>query len=294
MKSSTKESYFKRIDKVVGFLSDQVENNPSLETLADIAAISPFHFHRVYRAVTGETPSGTLRRLRLAKACLLLKDTSKPVTEISFEVGYDSSQSFARAFRAGTGFSPTEIKRTPGALDRAIKALSGPAGELLGFPGNIEVKVVSVDPIKVIAARHLGPHKGLFQAYGEFFNYAEQAGWVESFKGIYGIPIDDPRGMVEEECRFDCCFEFGAEVKAGGGYSEKALGGGLYAVLRHLGHYDGLEEKYDYLYGPWLEASGYGLREAPFYNHYLQDPDTVPPEEWQTDIYLPIEKGEQK
>ena len=77
MKSSTRESHYERIERVVGFLSNQVDNNPSLETLADVAAISPFHFHRVYRAVTGETPSATLRRLRLTKACFLLKDARK-------------------------------------------------------------------------------------------------------------------------------------------------------------------------------------------------------------------------
>ena len=66
MKSSTQKSHYERIERVVDFLSDQVDNNPTLEALADVAAISPFHFHRVYRAVTGETPSATLRRLRLA------------------------------------------------------------------------------------------------------------------------------------------------------------------------------------------------------------------------------------
>lgn len=292
MKKSTQDSYFQRIDRVVGYLNDQVEGNPSLETLAGVAAISPFHFHRVYRAVTGETPSGTLRRLRLAKACILLKETAKSITEIAFNVGYDSSQSFARAFRAGTGFSATELRKDPTTMARVLKALATPVAEKR--TGNIEVKVVSVKPFKVIAARHLGPHKGLFQAYGEFFAHAEKAGWVENFKGIFGIPIDDPRGMAEEECRFDCCFEFGPEVKPSGGYAEKSLGGGLYAVLRHIGHYDGLEDKYDYLYGSWLNASGYSLREAPFYNHYVQDPDTVPPEEWETDIYLPIEKGDKR
>ncbi len=196
MKPSTQNSYHERIDRVVGFLSDHVDNSPSLTALAEVAAISPFHFHRVYRAVTGETPSMTLRRLRLAKACFLLRDTGKSVTEIAFEVAYDSSQSFAKAFRAGTRYSPTEIRKTPDALDKVIKALSGPSGEAKADPGNIEIKVVSVDPIKVIAARHLGPHKGLFQSYGEFFAYAEKAGWVESFKGIYGIPIDDPRGPI--------------------------------------------------------------------------------------------------
>ncbi len=294
MKPSTQKSYFDRIERVVGYLNDQVDNNPSLETLAGVAAISPFHFHRVYRAITGETPSSTLRRLRLAQACILLKETGKSITGIAFAVGYDSSQSFARAFRSGTGFSATELRKDPAALARVLKALSNPVAEPEKGSANIEVKVVSVKPFKVITCRHVGPHKRLFRAYGDLYSWAEKTGWVKSLKGIYGIPIDDPRGMPEKECRFDCCFDFGADVKPGEGLREEFLGGGRYAVARHLGPYEGLEDKYDYLYGPWLNASGYSLREKPFFNHYLQDPETLPPEQWQTDIYLPIEKGEQK
>ena len=113
MKTKTAESNHKRIQRVVGFLNDHVQDNPSLEKLADVAAISPFHFHRVFRAATGETPSGTLRRLRLAKACHLLKEASRPITDIAFDVGYDTSQSFAKAFRSATGFSPSEIRNNP-------------------------------------------------------------------------------------------------------------------------------------------------------------------------------------
>ena len=63
----------------------------------------------------------------------------------------------------------------------------------------------------------------------------------------------------------------------------------LHSVTRHVGPYDGLESKYDLLFGPWLNSSKFTLREAPVYNHYLVDPDTVPPEQWETDVYLPVE-----
>jgi AraC family transcriptional regulator len=290
MKSTTQKTYFERIERVVSFLSNQVDNNPSLATLAAVAAISPFHFHRVYRAVTGETPSGTLRRLRLAKACVLLKDRTNSVTQVAFDVGYDSSQSFATAFRSGTGFSPTELRQNTAKLDEILNLLSSPEETTDKENESIEVKVVSLEPFKVIASRHLGPHKGLFTAYGELFNWAEKTDLVEKFKGIYGIPIDDPRGMPEKDCRFDCCFDFGPDAAAGSGFTESHLGGGEFAVARHIGPYDGLEDKYDYLFGPWLNGSGYSLREQAFFNHYLQDPDTVPPEEWETDIYVPVEK----
>jgi AraC family transcriptional regulator len=294
MKPSTENSYHERIDRVVGYLSEQVQNSPSLTALAEVAAISPFHFHRVYRAVTGETPSMTLRRLKLTKACVLLRDTSKSITEIAFDAGYESSQSFAKAFRAAIGSSPSEIRSAPKALEEVIGDLSQPRENSNADFSNIEIKISSIDPITVVAARHHGPHKGLFQSYGELFAHAQKLGWVENFQGIYGIPIDDRREMDADVCRFDCCFDFGPTTRATAPYRDEVLGGGLYAVMRHVGHYDELEEKYDYLYDAWLDKSAYQLREAPIFNHYLQDPESVPPEEWETDIYLPIQMEDER
>lgn len=288
MKPSTAESYLERINRVVGFLSDQVESAPSLEAMANIAAISPYHFHRVYRAVTGETPSNTLRRLRLAKACGLLKDAENSITQIAFDVGYDSLQSFSRAFRSGTGHTPSELRDNASALEDTLASLSSSASRS-GVQGDIEVKVVSLQPFNVIASRHRGPPDGLFQAFGTLFEWAIGAGYENRLQGIYGIPLDDPRDAPESKCRFDCCFDFGPDVSGDGKFDELELGGGRYAVARHLGPYEGIEEKYDYLIGSWVSASEFSLRDHPIFNHYLKDPDTVPPEQWETDLYVPIE-----
>ncbi len=288
MRRETKESYVRRIDRVIGHLNQQVKAGHTLCDLAGIAGISPFHFHRIYRAVTGETPAGTLRRLRLARGAALLKDGGKPITEIAFDVGYESSQAFAKAFRQMTGYSASGLRQQPQALDDVITELSSPPAQPV--PQALEVRLVSVEPFKVIAARHVGPHEGLFSAYTELMDWVQKTGQADDFRGIYGIPIDDVRG-VPQECRFDCCFDLGTGARPGEDHHEVMLGGGHYAVTRHVGPYAGLEEKYDFLYGSWLEATGYPLREAPFYNHYVTDPETRPPEEWETDIYLPVENS---
>jgi len=288
MKPSTAETYLERIDRVVGFLSDHVENAPSLKAMANIAAISPYHFHRVYRAITGETPSNTLRRLRLAKACVLLKDAEISITRIAFDVGYDSLQSFSKAFRTGTGHTPSALRDNAAALDDILASLSSSAsrGEV---QGNIEVKVVSLEPFNVIASRHRGPPDGLFQAFGTLFEWAIGAGYENRLQGIYGIPLDDPRDVPAAECRFDCCFDFGPDVSGDGKFDALELGGGRYAVTRHQGPYEGIEEKYDYLIGSWVSTSNFSLRDHPIFNHYLKDPETVPPDQWETDLYVPIE-----
>ena len=288
MKPKTKDSYIERIHRVVGYLNQRAEATPTLQDLADIAGISPFHFHRVYRAITGETPAGTLRRLRLARATVMLKEPQKPITEIAFDVGYESSQAFSKAFREVTGFSASGLRQEPQKLEAVIRDLSSPPEQ--SATKTLEVKLVSVEPFKVIASRHVGPAKGVFKVYGDLLRWAEETDRGKAFRGIYGIPTDDPRGVPEEECRFDCCFNFGPTVQPDETHRAVFLGGGLYAVTRHLGPYEGLEGKYDFLYGPWLSSSGYALRENPSYNHYQADPDTLPPEKWETDIYVPIEK----
>ncbi len=292
MKPSTKENYIRRISRVVDFLNAQTESAPSLEQLASVAAISTFHFHRVYTAVTGETPSATMRRLRIAKACLLLRETARPITEIAFDVGYDSSQAFAKTLREMTGSTASELRADLSKLARVLDDLSRPSGGDYQPDKMLDVKLVSIEPFKVIAHRHVGPHSNLFIAYGELFSWAEKSGNTEGFKGIYGIPIDDPRETPEQQARFDCCFDLGPDTAPAGDFTQQMLGGGLYAVTRHVGPYEGLDEKYDYLYGPWLSASGHVLRAQPLFNHYLADPDSSPPEQWETDVYLPVDEYE--
>ena len=119
MKPKTQDTYVRRIDQVVGYLNKQVESSHTLKELADIAGISPFHFHRVYRAITGETPSGTIRRLRLARAAVMLNETQKSITEIAFDVGYESSQA-ARACSARRQGRPS--RRAPRPHQRRSKS----------------------------------------------------------------------------------------------------------------------------------------------------------------------------
>jgi AraC family transcriptional regulator len=154
----------------------------------------------------------------------------------------------------------------------------------------LEVRLVSVKPFKVIASRHVGPPLELFGAYGALFEWAQRHGLADDLRGIYGVAVDDPLSVPQNQCRFDCCFDFGADADAGGqeGLRTLLLGGGLYAVTRHIGPYEGLEEKSDYIYGAWLPESGYSLREDGGFNHYLQDPGSLPPEQWETDVYLPV------
>lgn len=290
MRSETRDRYHQRIDRVVGLINQKLEANPSLDDLATAAGISPYHFHRVYRAITGETPAGTLRRLRIAKGLILLSQSSRPITDIAFEIGYDSSQAFAKALREVTGYSASELRDQPDVLGRVLEELSKPPPQDLAQ--DLQVRLETVEPFRVIATRHEGEHGELFGTYTRLMEWAQQSGQIEGFRGIYGFPIDDIRMVPAEECRFDAAFDLGPAARPGPGHHEVAVSGGLYAVARLMGPYEGLEAIYDALYGAWLPESGYRLRDAPMHNHYVTDPEETPPEQWETDVRIPVEKVE--
>src|SRR5579871_976772 len=109
MKPSTERDYRRRIARVVEKILLEPGAPHTLESLAAVAHMSPYHFHRVYREVTGESVVETVKRLRLAQAAQRLTDAAQ-VTAVAHDAGYDSPQAFARAFRDFTGVSPSEFR----------------------------------------------------------------------------------------------------------------------------------------------------------------------------------------
>ena len=101
--------YETRVNRVIDHIRGHLAEELSLSTLARVAAFSPFHFHRVFRAITGETLFGFIHRLRIEKAAgALLNHPDQSVLEIALDHGFASAATFARAFKTRFGMSATE------------------------------------------------------------------------------------------------------------------------------------------------------------------------------------------
>ncbi|MGF6916320.1 AraC family transcriptional regulator [Paraburkholderia sp. 40] len=109
MKPSTERDYRRRIARVVEAILVDPGARHTLDSLAAVAHMSPYRFHRIYRALMGESVGDTVKRLRLAEAAQRLTDAAQ-VTAVAHDAGYDSPQAFARAFRDFTGVSPSEFR----------------------------------------------------------------------------------------------------------------------------------------------------------------------------------------
>ena len=101
----------RRIRLAVELMHAHMHRELSLEEIASAAHLSPFHFARLFKKLTGATPHAYLASLRAARAQALLAETDLPVTEVGARVGYMSSSHFARAFRQATGLSPRAFRK---------------------------------------------------------------------------------------------------------------------------------------------------------------------------------------
>lgn len=280
------------IDRVIAQLQHCLragEPLPDLDALAAIAHQSPYHFHRLYRALTGETPGRSVARLRLAQALHLLGKPGARVTDVALQVGLESSQALARACRR-------ELDATPAALrdDIALRArwqqhLAVPAGDHAEPAAALQVRVAELEPFDVVVLRTQGAFDDLDQAFGQVFAWAAGAGLAEQLQQLVGIALNDHRDVAPNDCRFDCGMGFGPLTQAvHPPLRHVTLGGGEHAVLRHVGSYAGLEAATDALLRQWLPDSGRVLRDAPLYYHYLDDPEEVPEAILRADICVPL------
>lgn len=101
----------RRIRRSVELMHSQLDQELSLKDLAAASYLSPFHFARLFKKLTGVTPHSYLAAIRTNKAQLLLAETELSITEIGMRVGYLSASHFTKAFRLATGTTPREFRK---------------------------------------------------------------------------------------------------------------------------------------------------------------------------------------
>jgi AraC-like DNA-binding protein len=101
----------RRIRRSVELMHTQLDQDLTLKALAAASYLSPFHFARLFKKLTGSSPHNYLAGIRAAKAQLLLAETDLSVTEIGTRVGYLSGSHFTKAFRIATGATPREFRK---------------------------------------------------------------------------------------------------------------------------------------------------------------------------------------
>ena len=275
-------NYEEQIARIDVYLRNHLNEPLNLEQTARLAHCSPFHFHRVFKAMTGETLKAFSVRIRMEHAATLIKNTDYPVAEISQRVGFDFPESFSRTFQRHFGESPSQFRsrQRPVFQKQVTDVIRSRVSDHL-----IPVTFRTLKPTTLICVTHQGEYEEVGGAWNKLF----QSVRLNRMPQTIGVTYSDPAITEAVKIRYDACFRSEDVQSFEPPAFERHLSGGKYAVARHQGPYQKLNETYELLYGLWLPNSFKRLRDEPALEHYLNDPKTTRPEELLTEILLPIE-----
>lgn len=281
MRPSTRIDYQARIDRVLLWLDAHRDEAITPAEAASVAAFSPFHFHRVFRGVTGESLMQCLRRLRLESAARRLRNSAVPVTDIAFSAGFDSHEGFTRAFKAHFGAAPS-VWRTHESARRA-QALA----DAVPIPA---VEIRDVPEQTMICMRHQGDFSEVGAVWARFLGIAGAAGLYRGTEQLIGCYPDDPDVTPAGLIRFDVGL-----IETGAGshplpapLRREVVPAGRWAVCVHAGSYTNLSTTYLRLVGGYFPSAGLGLADRPCIEVYRNTPGDTAEADLRTEVWAPI------
>lgn len=150
------------------------------------------------------------------------------------------------------------------------------------------VEIVKRPQRRVIGVPHRGPYSEIGGSFGRLAAALDQRGlWSEAVEFL-GAYFDDPGAVPAAELRSMAAIAVRKGLALPDGFEEARLAGGQYAVLRHVGPYDGLPAAWAWLYQTWLPASGMVRRPAAACEIYRNTPGEVEPAALATDLCVPV------
>lgn len=275
--------------RVVEHLESHLYEDLEIEKLLALCHYSRYHFHHMFRAYYGEGVYAMRKRLLLEKSVRQLAYAKSSVTDIAFACGYENQASFNKAFKKQFLCTPSHVRQH--LTVPIVPALS--SAKLTCFEDmKMQVTVIQRQATNVIYARGEGDYAtAAGQAWGQLMPFLYGNRLMQAEVKTMGISHDDPNITQPENIRYDACAALETQLPLPDGLGQKQIAGGNYAMLLHVGAYEGLSETYGYALTEWLPSSGYELRDAPYFEVYRnRDPRRTKPENLRTEVYIPVQK----
>ncbi|QPC99316.1 AraC family transcriptional regulator [Qipengyuania soli] len=292
MNATAADNYRKRMARVLDHIDRHPDGDLRLEALAGVAAFSKFHFHRQFGANFGISVQRYVNLSRMKRAAFALACRPElPVIEIALAAGFQSPDSFAKAFRGEFGVSPSAFRKAPdwAAWQTAITPYDNARKHIMASnfqPGDVEIVDFAETPIIVLS--HRGDPAIVQPSIARFIDWrkANRVGpqVARTFNMFYG-----GRDVAPEDFRIDLACEAVRGLEPGEGMERSAIAGGRCARLKLTGVNDELEVPATWLYRDWLPQSGETLRDFPLFCERSNFGPGMPESEMVTELYLPLE-----
>ena len=279
-----------RINDVLYFIHQDISNVLLAKDLANIAAYSEQHFHRLFKLVVGESVHVYIRRIRMEFAAnQLMFDNKASVLEIANKSGFSSLSSFSRAFKSTFNMSPGQwrnhdyrYQRKSLLADQEIAA-NYLRLQTMDIP---KYKLVELPARHVAYVRHQGYDRSIANAWQTLKAWANMEG--RDFSEQFGLHHSNPAWVELKKCRYVACVEIDSPILRRGVVNSMTIPAGLHAVFQLEGKYGELLPQLSHILEHWLPDSGYKMQSTPAYVHYQKNQFLTEEEAFSLRFCLPI------
>ncbi|CAM1373347.1 AraC family transcriptional regulator [Tenacibaculum xiamenense] len=257
----------------IDYVNANLNRTISLEELATVCFFSPYHFHRVFFGVTGETVFDCTNRLRLEKVAKLLKYSSNSISIISHECGFSSPSVLSRAFKLHFGVSPSVYRSSDKLKNSKIRKELFQVNKYYckeaenEFVKDFPVSIEDFPERRIAFMRVPNSFEegAVLNALTKLVQWSKNMGlfWSET---IFGMSKDDPNVTPKDKYTYEVCITIPEdfEIDAESDFLEmKVLPKCTYAIATVLGDFEKVATAINYLFNHWLITSFYEPEHLP-------------------------------
>lgn len=255
--------YILKINQAINYIYQNLDQNLTVEDIANHCCFSKFYFNRVFKSVVNESLYSFIKRVKLECAAFKLRSTRRTITEVALEVGYSPSN-FASAFKEYFGVNASEFRKT---YELPLKDTYRTIVEHINQMRKQEDFFAAVDARMSIRRiegmileyrRFIGNYyQGLGPAWEEFCHEMSLKYVIDSNAKFIGISYDDPLIADENRCIYDMCLK----VEKASSVNVLKIKPGTYACYEFNDRLENLNKSYHEIFGLWLPFCKYDLND---------------------------------
>lgn len=302
--NETQADYISRINKALQFIDSNLDKNLTLETVSKTVFYSPFHFHRIFKALTNETLNAYINRKRVEKAAsVLMHKKGISITELSLQYGFTSNSSFTRAFKKFYGVSPSEFSKQSPSKYSKISQIESKNGQ--GHPVfetyicninnlknwikmNAKIEIKTMPALDLAYVTSIGP-QNLTNAFDRLIKWATPKGLMNNSNTKMATIYYDSFKITEpNKVRMRACLLLDKRIETESGIGLTSTEAGKFIIGNfEIGPQD-FEKSWSGLF-IWMNENGYKKADRNPFEIYHNNFNEHPEKKCIVDFYIPIE-----
>ena len=294
-------TYKQRLNKVFSFIAENLDSDLSLNNVSAIAHFSPFHFHRIFKSITGETLNDYVVRKRIEKSAQSLLHTSASINDIALRHGFSDNTSFSRSFKNFYGISPAAFRKENTQRHSKIRQAYSKNGQV--YPDtsqylraidnlkkwitmSAKIEVTEIPTMELAYVTCIGP-ANIPAAYQKLIRWATPKGLMSESTKMMTIYHDSFKFTEPDKVRMSACMIVKEKIMPEGEIGSKALEQGRVIKGSFEISPSDFEKSWTGMF-MWMNDNGYTKSDREPFEIYHNNWSEHPEKKAIVDFYVPV------